>query len=181
MKLYRFSPIKSREEMMEVIRHLHFESYKMCRNTLGRYLDISGNIGIFCHYEDEFAFLKIIQSEICYPSEDKNTKYFELKIPVIFPETNGIPQTTYTHLYIRKPDIYRSQVGDIDFYMDEQKYQNLKQEIIGGKVLKDARIFPRPDLDMIELFNPDIDVLTYVSTFKMSEQVRVKISDFTNL
>jgi histidine triad (HIT) family protein len=180
-KPYRFSPIKRKDEMMEAIKYLHIQSYKMCKTTFDRYLDISGNIGIFCHYDEEYNFLKTIQAEMCYPSEDKNTKYFELREPIVFEEENSIPRTTYTHLYIRKPDIYRSQVGDIDFYLPEQEYQKLKQEMLDGKVMKDARIFPRPDLDMIELFNPDIDVLTYVSTLKMSEKVRLKISEHINL
>ena len=34
---------------------------------------------------------------------------------------------------------------------------------------------------MIELYDPDVDVLAYVSTEKMSEAVRVKSSEFTKL
>lgn len=36
-------------------------------------------------------------------------------------------------------------------------------------------------LDMIELYDPDIDALGYVSTEKMSEAVRVKRSEATKL
>ena len=34
---------------------------------------------------------------------------------------------------------------------------------------------------MVELYDPNIDVLGYVSTNKMSEKVRVKLSEETNL
>ena len=35
-------------------------------------------------------------------------------------------------------------------------------------------MFDRTDLDMIELSDPDIDILAYVSTKMMTEKVRVK-------
>jgi hypothetical protein len=66
-------------------------------------------------------------------------------------------------LYIRKPDPYRHHVGDIDFYLPENEYEGLKQSLVAGTVLNGARMFERPDLDMIELYNPDIDALAYVS------------------
>lgn len=44
-----------------------------------------------------------------------------------------------------------------------------------------TRVFDRPDLDMIELYDPDSDALGYVSTEKMSETVRVKQSEHTKL
>ena len=42
-------------------------------------------------------------------------------------------------------------------------------------------MLPRNDLDMIELFDPDVDVLAYVSTNTMSQKVRKKMSEETNL
>ena len=42
-------------------------------------------------------------------------------------------------------------------------------------------VFDRQDLDMIELYNPDVDVLGYVSTKTMSEKVRSKLSGATKL
>ena len=53
--------------------------------------------------------------------------------------------------------------------------------MLDGKQVKGARVFDRPDLDMIELFDPDIDVLAYVSTSTMIEKVRIKLSDATKL
>ena len=50
-----------------------------------------------------------------------------------------------------------------------------------GKQIKGARIFDRPDLDMIELYDPNVDALGYVSTKKMSKAVRVKLSEYTKL
>ena len=56
-KLYRFSPIKNEEELLKAIKHIHFESYKLCKQSFGYYLPNSGNIGIFCHYDKEYKQL----------------------------------------------------------------------------------------------------------------------------
>jgi len=52
--------------------------------------------------------------------------------------------------------------------------------LLDGKVIKGARIFERPDLDMIKLYGPNIDAPGYVSTNKMTEAVRVKINIGSN-
>lgn len=78
-----------------------------------------------------------------------------------------MPETAYTHLYIRQPDPYRYQVGDVDFYLEPEEYRKLKQKVKKG-IVKKARVFPRPDLDMIELLDPDVDVLGFIATWKMS-------------
>ncbi|MDQ3239552.1 MAG: hypothetical protein M3P33_03440 [bacterium] len=50
-----------------------------------------------------------------------------------------------------------------------------------GKKMPGARLFDRPDLDMIELYDPDSDILGYVSTETMTESVRLKQSEITKL
>lgn len=181
MKLYRFSPIKSKEELFEAIKHIHFESHKLCNQAFGKYLENAGNMGVFCHYDDEFVFLKKIRATLCNPSDNPNQKYFLLHNPIIIQAKDGVPETTYTHLYIRRPDPYRHHVGDVDFYFDPKEYEKLKKSLLSGGTLQGARVFERPDLDMIELYNPDSDVLAYVSTKMMTEKVRVKLSDETKL
>ena len=181
MKLYRFSPIKSKEELFEAIKHIHFEVHKLCNQTFGKYLENAGNMGVFCHYDEEFIFLKKLRETLCEPSDNPDQKYFLLHNPIIIPEKDGVPETTYTHLYIRRPDPYRHHAGDVDFYLDPKEYEKLKKSLFDGKKLHGARVFERPDLDMIELYNPDFDVLSYVSTEMMTEKVRVKLSDATKL
>ncbi len=181
MKLYRFSPIKNQDELLEAIKYIHFACYKLCKQSFRKYLPNAGNMGVFCHYDEEHTGLVEIRKQIAKPSDDPNQKYFELYEPIVIPVQDGVPETTYTHLYIRKPDIYRAQVGDVDFYLEQDEYDKLKAELAGGKVVPGARIFPRNDLDMIELYDPDIDALGYVSTNVMSEKVRIKLSEETNL
>lgn len=181
MKLYRFSPIQNQDKLMEAIKYIHFACYKLCKQSFGKYLPNAGNMGVFCHYDEEHERLVEIRKQIAKPSDDPNQKYFELYEPIVIPAQDDVPETTYTHLYIRKPDIYRAQVGDVDFYLGQNEYDKLKQSLVDGVEIKGARVFPRNDLDMIELYDPDVDVLGYVSTNTMSEKVRKKLSEETNL
>ncbi|HMS23904.1 MAG TPA: hypothetical protein PKB09_03790 [Candidatus Saccharibacteria bacterium] len=181
MKLYRFSPISSREQLLEAIRYVHSSCYKLCKRSFGEYFPNAGNMGIFCHYEDEYNHLVGIRKQITEPSDDPNQKYFKLIEPIYIEAVDGIPEATYTYLYIRKPDPYRHHVGDIDFYLEQHQYDELKQSIVSGKQIDGARVFPRNDLDMIELYDPDVDVLGYVSPHTMTEKVRIKLSEETKL
>jgi len=175
MKLYRFSPIKSKPELLEAARHIHFACHDLCKMAFGKYLPNSRNMGVFCHYDDEYKFLAQLRKELTAPSGDPNQKYYLLHEPIIIGAKDDVPATEYTHLYIRKPDPYRAQAGDVDFYLEPGKYAELKKSLAEGAAIKGARIFERADLDMIELHDPDIDALAYVSTKMMTEKVRVKI------
>lgn len=181
MQLYRFSPIRSKEQLFEAISHIHFECHRLCLQSFGIYLPNAGNMGVFCHYDDEYEFLVGVRKELTEPSDNPSQKYFRLHKPLTIPAKDDIPETTYTHLYIRKPDPYRHHVGDVDFYVEPEQYRRLKQSLLAGEKIKGARVFERPDLDMIELYDPDIDVLGYLSTNTMTEKVRVKQSEATKL
>ena len=172
MKLYRFSPIKNQTQLIEAVKHVHFSCHDLCKQAFGKYLTNAGNMGIFCHYDDEYVFLTKLRKELTEESDNFNQKYFRLHEPIVIPARDDIPETTYTFLYIRKPDPYRAQVGDIDFFLETGEYLKLKESIQNGAKIKGARIFDRPELDMIELTNPDIDAAAYVSTHKMTERVR---------
>ncbi|MEK6964001.1 MAG: hypothetical protein AABX70_06225 [Nanoarchaeota archaeon] len=175
MSPYTFSPIRSKAELLKAIAHTHFACYKLCKQSFGIYLPNAGNIGIFCQYEKEYEFLTKLREKLTESSDNVNQKYYRLHKPIVVPAKGGVPRMTYTHLYIRKPDPYRHQVGDVDFFLEPQEYAKIKADLQNGKIIKGARIFPRPDLDMIELFDPDVDALGYVSTEKMTEKVRIKI------
>lgn len=181
MKLYIFSPIKNEDELLEAIKYIHFACYKLCKQSFGEYLPNSGNIGVFCHYDDEYKYLIDVRTKLTEASDNVDQKYFKLHEPITIQAEGDVPETTYTYLYIRRPDPYRHHVGDVDFYLEESEYRKLKEEMLNGKQIKGARVFERPDLDMIELYDPDVDALGYVSTSKMTETVRIKQSDATKL
>ncbi len=180
MKLYRFSPIKSKEKLFRAIEYTHFACYELCKNSFGRYFPNAGNIGIFCHYDEEYEFLTGVRKELTETSDNFLQKYFKLYESIAIPAKGDVPQTTYTYLYIRKPDPYRAQVGDVDFYLEPEEYKKTKESVGQGKI-PGARVFDRTDLDMVELFDPDVDALAFLATHKMAQTVRVKQSDATNL
>jgi len=181
MKLYRFSPIQDKAQLLEAIKYIHFACFDLCKQSFDEYLPVAGNVGVFCHYDEEYRALIGIRKELAEESDNLNQKYFRLYKPITIPAEGDVPETVYTHLYIRKPDPYRSQVGDVDFVLEEDKYQALKISLEGGTVIKGTRVFERPDLDMIELYDPDVDALGYVSPREMTEKVRVKQSEITKL
>ena len=163
MKSFRFSPIKDKAQMMKAIQHVHFACHTVCMQSMGRYLPVAGNVGVFCHYDDEYAFLTKIREELTDSTESINGKYFCLHEPIFIPAKGDIPKTTYSYLYIRKPDQNKYQVGDVDFYLEPERYAELKQSLLGGKVIKGARgLLNRPDLDYIELYDPNIDAFGYI-------------------
>jgi hypothetical protein len=177
------TPVTNKIELLQLIKHIHVECYKLCKQSFNKYLENSGNIGIFCHYENEYAVLTSIRRELTEPSDNPDQKYFELISPIHIAPIDDIPETIYTHLYIRKPDPtpYGLYVGDIDFYLSDVEYDKYKAELLDGKDIKGARIYDRPDLDMIQLHDPNIDAVAYVSKKTMTDAVRIKQSDITNL
>lgn len=164
MQLYRFSPIKNEKELMEAIEFLHFACFALCRQSLGMYLPTSGNIGIFCHYDDEYESLIKIQKKLIEPADNSSKKYLKLQKPIVISAKDDVPQTVYTHLYIRKPDPYRAHIGDIDFILEADKYASMKHALLTGEKIKGARVYYRLEPDMIELYDPDVDALGYVCT-----------------
>lgn len=170
MKLYRFSPIKNKEELVDAIRYTHFASFELCKRAFGKYLPVAGNIGIFCHYKEEFEFLAKLRKELTDSNISFNGKYFLLHEPIIIEAENGIPKTTYEYLYIRQPDRFRPQVGDVDFVIEKSEYGKI-QDL---KEVNKVEIFNRPDLGMCELFHSDSDVLVYLTTKTVAEVIANK-------
>ena len=167
MNLFRFSPIQNTEQLLKAVEYIHGACHELCKQSMERYLPVAGNVGIFCHFEDEFIFLKQLQAELTDANKRVYGKYFLLHTPLVIPARNDIPGATYRYLYIRRPDPDKQQVGDLDFYLEPEKYTGLKQSLLSGKVIKGARVLPnRPDLDLIELYDPKIDALGFIGDKK---------------
>lgn len=167
MKRFRFSPIQSKTKLFEAMTYIHFACHTLCNQSMGRYLPVAGNIGVFCHFDDKHEYLKQLQSELTDLSQSVYGKYYRLHEPFIIPEKEDVPETTYSYLYVRKPDPNKDQVGDVDFYLEPEKHAELKQSLLEGKLIKGARVLAnRPELDFIELYDPDVDALGYIGKRK---------------
>lgn len=171
MTPYRFSPIESKERLLEAIEYIHFACFELCKKALGTHLPVSGNIGIFCHYDDEYAFLTGIRKELTDESDNWNRKYYRLHEPITILARDDIPNTTYTYLYVRKPD-HHTEVGDADFVLEKEKFVLLKKAGEAKEHINGVELFYRPDLDMVRLLHPNVDALPYITTKYMSENVR---------
>ena len=175
MKLYRFSPIENAGQLVKAIEHVHFACFQLCKNFFGHDLPVAGNIGIFCHYDKEYEVLTKLRQKLTEESDSINQKYYKFHEPIVISARGDVPETTYTYLYIRKPDPYRAHVGDVDFVLEEKKYEKLKASLSKGIPIKNARVFERPELDMVELYDPDVDAIAYVSPRNITVKVRTKI------
>lgn len=172
MKLYRFSPIMSEDGLREAIRYTHRACHKLCKESVGEYLPVSGNVGIFCHDYDEYEYLTNLRKELTDETPNYNGKYFPLKYPITIEADGDVPAATYSYLYIRKVDPYRSQVGDVDFVMPPTEQAAMKRGLTVGDFRKGARLFERLDENMIELWKPAYDVASYIVTEPMSQKVK---------
>jgi len=84
MKLYRFSPIENKAQLLEAIKYTHLKCFELCKKIFGEYLPAAGNIGIFCHYDNEYQFLTKLREELTEESDNWNQKYYRLHKPISF-------------------------------------------------------------------------------------------------
>jgi hypothetical protein len=171
MRSYRFSPIEDKEQLFKAIKYTHLKCFELCKNIIGRYLPVAGNIGIFCHFENEYQFLTELRKQLTVESDNWNQKYYRLHKPIIVPSQEDVPETVYTYLYIRKPDQHM-EVGDVDFVLDEKKYDELKRSLLEGRKIKGMEIFDRPELDLIRLSEPEVDTLSFIGKMDIAENIR---------
>lgn len=171
---FRFSPIQSKEELFEAITHTHFACYELCIQYLGLALPVAGNIGIFCHFEDEYEYLTGIRKELTDETKSWNNKYYLLHHPVSIPARGAVPETTYKYLYIRKPEERQKHVGDVDFYLPPDEYQALKKKVEEGKFPKGVSLLQRPNLDLVRMVDEGNDASAFVGSYDLARIVGVK-------
>jgi hypothetical protein len=173
MKSYRFSPIINQEGLHEAIEYIHRKCSKLCKDIFGSYLPCAGNIGVFCHYEDEYEFLTRLREKLTEKTNNWNEKYYRLYEPIMILAQGEVPGATYTYLYIRKPDQH-SEVGDVDFVLDKSNYDELKASLSGGKKSNGMEVLDRSELDLIKLSEPNTDVIAFIGKKDMTENVGLK-------
>jgi len=171
MNSYRFSPIQNREQLLEAIKYTHLKCFELCKKVFGKYLPVAGNIGIFCHDDDEYEFLTKLRQELTEESDNWNQKYYRLHEPIVFSAQGDTPGASYAYLYIRKPDQHE-EVGDVDFVLGGSEYNELKDSLRGGRAVEGMSILDRPDLDLLRLSDPDFDVLSFIGTEYMAGNLK---------
>lgn len=168
---FRFSPIQSKEELFAAITYTHFACYELCIQYLGRPLPVAGNIGIFCHYEDEYEYLTGLRKELTDETKSWNSKYFLLHNYITIPAKAIVPITTYKYLYIRKPEERQTHVGDVDFYLPSNEYLALKKQVEEGMFPKGVSLLQRPNLDLVRMVSEDNDASAFVGSYDLAQIV----------
>lgn len=168
------SAITSKQQLYDTIQHIHESGYELCRSSFNKRFRNAGNIGIFCKSEDEYDCLIKIRDDVSIPSENPRQKYFKLKEQFILPKTRDIPATTYSYLYIRKPDPtpYGEHRGDMDFYTDPEEFENLLHAV-KRRTIPNAHIYIQAGIgEIVEMSSTSSDVLAYLSTKKITKLLR---------
>lgn len=152
MSDFRFSPIRSRDELLTTIQYVAENTTKLCQKVIGRILPIS-SLTVFSHYPDEFENLDTIVRLMGPLITYNNGPYVNLAEPIL------LPTGKLTKLRVRHPDPERPQVGCNDFGVDD--YHAFKSEYLEQHP-NNLRLVIRPEYEMIEFFDKDFDVLAYV-------------------
>ncbi len=119
---------------------------------------IVGWICVFSQSDEEYKSLISLSSKIGKIIEETDSgPIYKLDIPL--KTAAGIPKL----LKIRKPDISKTERGDVDFNTDYPKFKS--------KYLDNKRftLIKREKFEMIELKDKDFDVLVYFSSISPSK------------
>lgn len=143
--------IRNQKELIEAVAYTALQTSKMAKKVTGKTFPIK-SLTIFSHSQEEFESLVKITESLGKPYNYNNGPRVELDEPI---EIEG---NIITHLRIRKPDLERPQVGCNDFETDYNAFKN--DYLLKHK--ENLSLIKRPEYEMIELHDPDFDVLAYV-------------------
>lgn len=143
----------TQEELLNLARTTAEKAGQLVHGVLGRRLNIA-YLTIFAHVPEEYEQMLEAAQGLGERSEANNGEKFKLTEPL---------QTNYGQVHllrIRKPDVYRPQLGCADFTVED--YAAFKTEEL-PKHPEHMRRIERPEYEMIEFFtyHPN-DVLAYV-------------------
>ncbi|HTE21744.1 MAG TPA: hypothetical protein VK674_01740 [Candidatus Limnocylindria bacterium] len=169
MKLYRFSPIDDQKTLLEAVDYVAKQATKLYFRTVGEVEpELINSLTIFSHYDEEFKSLRQMISKLGDPYNQNNGPRVKLHKPIHVTnaafEQNGQQksvETTIKYLRIRRPDPYRMQVGCCDLRADFAS-PDFVNAVLSPDEEKSPRLIKRSEYEMLEFFDPEVDVLAYV-------------------
>ena len=118
-------------------------------------------LGIFCRDEKEKReLLSLMKAEGEFVQETSRGPHYKLKKPI---ETKSGPVGL---IKIRNTDPVKKHRGAPDFRVDN--YDSFKKKYLGRK---DFNLIVRPNYEMIEIWDPQADVLVYFLSIPITEQL----------
>ncbi len=151
-RLYRFSPIADKATFLKAINWIVVKTIKLGELATNQPYNIS-SLTVFAHYPQEFEQIKIMLLEMGTEVAENHGPFVKLTKPLNI-ESNNIDTVR-----IRRPDPYRMQVGCVDFKVEN--YEEFKNTYLTNEP-ENLRLIEREDYEMIEFFDPNLDVLAYV-------------------
>lgn len=151
MEIYRFSPINTKEELIEAVNYVASQTSALAQKAVGRSFPVK-SLTVFAHYPEEYENLIKILLGLGKLHDENNGPRVKLFEPIRAGENQII------YLRIRKPDPERPQVGCNDFETD---YEVFKKQYLAAHS-NNFRLIKRQNYEMIEFFSPNFDVLAYV-------------------
>jgi|SRR3989344_3605728 len=147
-KLYRFSPIKSEEQIRKAFSYIALELDKLSKKVIGKSLHID-TLKIFAHYPEEYNFVHKYISKLGQEAPFNSKTSFYVKVQ------QNIEGFDIKYLGIRIADPYRLHVGCGDYY-ESKDFENLNKQANINPLM---RVFKE---DMLEIWHPDFDILGYI-------------------
>lgn len=146
-KIYRFSPIKTEEQIEEVLSYITSELEKLSLKSFDKELPIT-TLKIFPHYFDEYKYLLDYVMKLGpKASFSSDTSYYA----EVDKEINGY---NIKYIGVRIVDPYRLQVGCGDYEIEN--FKEFENSIKETELIRNFRE------EMIEIWHPDYDILGYV-------------------
>jgi hypothetical protein len=169
MKLYRFSPIDNQAQLIEAVEYIAQDVAKLYFKSTGEmFNDLIESLTVFSHYPEEYDNLKDIVKRLGEPYNENNGPRIKLHQPIVVKlgkvEENSKYEnytTNVKYIRIRKPDPYRMQVGCADI-KDDFDSQDFESAVAWPDEDKSPRLIKRREYNMLEFFDPDVDVLGYI-------------------
>ena len=144
---------ESKEDLLKIASAIAEKTAGLVERTVGRPLPIS-YLTIFTHHPHEYERCIEWATELGQKFEANNGYKFSLRDPL---QTKvGAVEC----IRIRRPDVYRSQLGCADFVVED--YSVFKKDML-PRHPNNLRVIERPDSEMLEFFDFDNnDVLAYI-------------------
>jgi hypothetical protein len=149
---YRYSPIKSEKELDRAWEYLVREISRLSEVVTGEPMPAT-ILKLFAHYPDEYEYLRaqLLEYGEAAPISSKTSLYVKVDRKIAGQQVN--------YLGVRIVDPYRMQVGCGDYEVED--YDQFVSKWVGKKpFVRD--IATSAGIPLIELWDPDFDVLGYV-------------------
>lgn len=152
---------------------MYYECAQLIYDSIGYIPETAGNVAIFCQTDEEYDSLQEMAAHLVRTSNNPAQKYFQLIEPISIESKGKIPSTVLLWLYIRKPSKDTPEAGDIDFVLEREEYDKLKEQTDSGNI-RNGSIYDRAGWDMLEFKSSNCDYLPYITTLPMAEKVRLR-------